>query len=208
MTQSKSPFLVYQDILSPKICEQIVDDLDLFTPDTDTEGNPLPVYRHHEPSEETIFNHYQNTIDYIMNYYNTDGYKGTERVMFEFYGEGTERNVHCENSSYIDKKWARTTDRDLTAVIFLSNYNEQPPFDDDYEVYGGKLEFPQHYFGFNPVRGTMIVFPSGPHFINAFAPIITGELFVARFHIATKLPYMYDPSEFPGDYRTWFEGLY
>lgn len=208
MTQPKSPFLVFQNFLSPKLCEQIVDDLDLFTPDEDHQGNPLPVFKHHNQSEELLFDHYEPFVDQIMQYYQTEGYRGTEQMQFEFYAPGTQGEVHCEGSDFLNRKWVRTRDRDLSAIIFLSNYNDDPPFDTEYEVYGGKVEFPQHHFGFLPERGTMIVFPSTPHFVNAVAPIVEGELFLVRFHVATHMPYMYDPEKFPGDYRTWFAGLY
>lgn len=207
MTQHKSPFWIYPNLISPKICEQIVDKMDLFTPDVDQDGYPLPVIRHDDRSEEQIFDHLEPLLPNILEYYQSADYTGTERVTFEFYGEGTQGKPHCENSSYINRIWSRTTNRDFSCVLFLSNYNNEPPFDDEYEVYGGKLEFPQHNFGFNPTRGTLIVFPSGPHFINAVSPVIAGELFLARFHISTALPYNYNPNNFPGDYRAWFRGM-
>ena len=91
--------------------------------------------------------------------------------------------------------------------MFLSDYSENYPFDSDYEVYGGKLEFPQHDFGFNPERGTLIMYPSGPHFINAFSEVLAGDLFAARFHFGTHMPFLYNPEEFPGDYTNWFSDL-
>jgi hypothetical protein len=87
--------------------------------------------------------------------------------------------------------------------LFLTDYNDKPPFDEDYEVFGGKLEFPQHQFGFNPQRGTLIAFPSEPHFINMVSSILVGSLYLTKFHIATKSPLLYDPNKFPGNYNTW-----
>jgi hypothetical protein len=98
----------------------------------------------------------------------------------------------------------RLYNRDFTGVIFLSDYQEQVPFDDEYEVFGGKLEFYSHKFGFNPQRGTLIIFPSDPHFINATSPIQAGDLFQIRFHITCTQPYLYNPKNFPGNYTTWF----
>lgn len=203
----KSPFLVFRHLLSPKYCEQIVDNLDLFTPDYDHQGRPIPVIRHHEPSEQIIYSTIEPLIDSIHEYYQTDGHRGTERLQFEFYSQGTIGTVHCENSDYLRRKWVKTRDRDLSAILFLSDYNDDPPFDTDYEVYGGKVEFPQHHFGFNPERGTLIVFPSSPHFINAITQVIEGDLFIARTHFAAKSTYMYDPEMFPGDYRSWFKNI-
>ena len=100
-------------------------------------------------------------------------------------------------------KWVRVKDRDITCVLFLSDYQSTPPIDEDYEVYGGKLEFPQHGFGFNAQRGTLIAFPSVPHFINGVASIMAGNLYLARFHIATDSPLLYDHTKFPGTYKDW-----
>lgn len=206
MATAKSPFLVIQDFLSPKICEQIVTDLDFLSPDMDPDGNPLKMYRSHEGCQMVIYKKLMEQIDSISKYYGVD-YKGTEEMMFEYLAGGVTTDPICENSNYLRKKWVRVKDRDLTGVLFFSDYNQEIPFDNDFEVYGGKLEFPQHGFSFQPTRGTLVIYPSGPHFINANAEVIAGDLFQVRIHIATKLPYLYNPREFPGDYRTWFKHL-
>jgi len=206
MAKAKAPFFVVPNFLTPKSCEIIVDNLGLYMPDVDAEGNPLPMIRGHEESEQVIYSRFQNYIPILEQYYNYE-HLGTEHTMFEVYYEGCVPEVHCENSNYVRKKWMRTKDRDFTAVVFLSDYQDKVPFDSEYEVYGGKLEFPQHQFGFNPQRGTMVVFPSGPHFINAIAEIAAGELYIAKFHVAATKPYLYNPADFPGDYRSWFSHL-
>lgn len=206
MATPKSPFLVFQNFLSPKVCESIVDDLGFYSPDVDPEGNPIKMFRFKMEAEEIIFNRLEPNIPLIVNYFDTT-YRGTEQIIFEYLAQGTTSVPICENSNYVRKKWVRTKDRDITCVLFLSDYNENAPFDTDYEVYGGKLEFPQHGFGFNPQRGTLVCYPSGPHFINANAAVLEGDLFQARIHIATETPLLYDPRKFPGDYRTWFNGL-
>jgi hypothetical protein len=206
MAVAKSPFYVIQNFLSPKLCEKIVDDLDFYSPDYDKEGNPVKMYRYKEDAELIVFNRLQPLIPKLMEYYDAE-YRATETIQFEYFAAGVDPEPICENSNYVRKKWMRTKDRDITAVLFFSDYNDNPPFDSDYECYGGKLEFPQHGFGFNPQRGTLIVYPSGPHFINATSTVQSGDLIQARIHMATKLPYLYNPTQFPGDYRSWFSGL-
>ena len=71
-------------------------------------------------------------------------------------------------------------------------------------MYGGKLEFPQWGFGFNPQRGTMIVFPSGPHFINATTKVLVGELYQVKIQMTAQVPLLFNPAEYPGDYKQWF----
>lgn len=207
MAIAKSPFLVFQNFLSPKVCEQIVYDLNLFSPDEDPKGNPLKMTRSHEPSEQAIFERFQPIIPLLEKHYDFK-HKGTEYVTFEYYAEGVKSECQCENSNWTKKsKWVRTKDRDFTCLLFLSTYQDQTPFDNEFEVYGGKVEFPQHKFGFNPERGTLIVFPSGPHFINAVSQIIYGDLYLARFHVAASTPYVYQPANFPGTYLSWFKDV-
>lgn len=207
MSTAKSPFKIYRNFLSPKLCEQFSDKIAFTDPDYDTKTNePLRMMKFDENIQLAIYSRLSILVPDLEKYYGFE-YAGTEQIMVEWYDEGVTGKPICENSNYIGKKWLRTRERDLSGVVFFSDYQNQPAFDSDYEVYGGKLEFPQHGFGFNPERGTLIIYPSAPHFINATAKIQAGELYQARFHIAGKAPYLYDPSNFPGDYRTWFAGL-
>ena len=203
----RSPFFIVQEFLSPLLCEEIVDDLNFIYPDTDTEGAPVKTAKGHERSEEVIFQRFQDLVSKIEKYYDVE-YRGTEPMLFEWYPEGCEGETpHCEHSNFLNSKWVKLRDRDFSCVLFLCDYQEKTPFDGDFEVYGGKLEFTQHRFGFNPQRGTLIAFPSGPHFINHTTPIKAGDLFQVRFHIATGKQYLYDPANFPGDYTVWFDHL-
>lgn len=202
----KSPFLVYQEFLSPLLCEEIVDHLDVTVPDRDIDGKPLPSFRHNDYCEKVIFERIESHLPRIMSYYDIE-YRGTERMIFEWYPEESYGKPHCDSSEYLRKKWVKTKDRDITGILFLSDHREQVPFDPEYEVCGGKLEFPQHQFGFNPERGTLILYPSTPHFINATSQVEAGDLFQVRFHIATKTPLIYQPKNFPGNYRVWFQNL-
>jgi hypothetical protein len=206
MAIAKSPFKVYRQFLSPKICEQFCDSIGFTDPDTDTNGNPIKMVKHNPAVEEVVYNKLQLLVPDLEQYYGIT-YKGTEQVMVEWFSEGVIGKPTCENSYYLKKKWVRTLPRDLTGILFMSDYQNTPDFDSDYEVYGGKLEFPQHGFGFNPERGTLIIYPSVPHFINATAEIKAGELYQARIHISATVPFLYDPNRFPGDYTNWFQGL-
>jgi len=204
MAAVKSPFLVVENFLSPKICENIVDQLEFYSPDVDADGDPIKMVKFKDGPERQIFERLQQQVPQIMAHYGLE-YRGTENVVFEYLAQGTQPISLCENSDYLRTKWVRTKDRDLTGVIFLSDYSESPDFDSDYEVYGGKLEFPQHGFGFNPQRGTVVIYPSGPHFINANAEVIYGDLHQVRFHIAAASPFLYQPADFPGNFLKWFK---
>ncbi len=202
----KSPFIVYQEFLSPLMCEEIIDNMDVTVPDIDKDGLPLPSTRHNDKSEKIIFDRFQRLFEGVGKYYGVD-YRGTEKMLFEWYTSGSKGNLSCDSCDYINKKWVRSRDRDITSILFLSDYNQNAAFDSLYEVYGGKLEFPNHGFGFNPERGTLIMFPSTPHFLNAVAPVMAGDLFQVRIHIATQSPFMYQPGDFPGNFLSWFPNL-
>jgi len=203
MAIPKSPFYVVQNFLSPKQCEMIVDNLGYYSPDVDKDGIAIKMMRNHEESEKIVYGKFKPLIPKLEEYFNFI-HRGTEPMTFEFLAEGVKPEAICDSSKWIKKKWVKTKDRDFSAMLFLSDYQDQVPFDSDYEVYGGKLEFLQHKFGFNPERGTLIVYPSGPHFINANAEIRFGDLFQARFYIAAQAHYAYQPIDFPGNYLSWF----
>lgn len=200
----KSPFYVIQNFMSPMACEDLLDLCNFNVPDADLDGNEVATVKSCDPAEDIIFERFTQYRDQVMKHFGIE-YKGMEHVVFEWLPPGSKIDPHCENSVFVRKQWLRNKSRDLSAVLFLSDYQDQPPFDEEYEVYGGKLEFPQHYFGFNPQRGTLIVFPSEAHFINNSSLVQAGDAFQARFHVAAKTPLIYQPTNFEGNYLTWFK---
>lgn len=203
----KSPFLVYQNFISPLLCEQIIGAVEFYSPETDKEGNPIKSVRRDEEVEKIIFQKFMDLVVPDIEKHFEVKYRGTEPIFIEYYPENSQGTIGCENSMFLRKKWVKTKDRDFTGVLFLNDYQDITPFDSDFEVYGGKLEFPQWGFGFNPQRGTLVVFPSYPHFVNVTTKILLGELYQAKIHIATEVPFLFDPKKFPGDYRSWFKGI-
>lgn len=187
-------------------CEEILEYVNFTVPDLDKDEKEAVTRKSADKADEILYAQLCNYIPAIEQYYEIE-YKGTERMSYEWYPPGTRGELICENSAYVRKKWLRTRVRDLTAVLFLSDYQDQPPLDEDYEVYGGKLEFAQHRFGFNPKRGTLIIYPSDPHFINNTSQILHGDLYQARIQIAAKQPLIYQPDKFPGNFTQWFSNL-
>jgi len=204
--QTKSPFFVVQDFISPLMCEDLVDDVNFTVPDLDKDGDEIVTMKTSEIAEQVVYERLLQLIPQLEEYYGIT-YKGMERVVFEWFPPMSQNEAHAENSNYLRGKWLRTKQRDLTAVLFLCDYQEQEQFEQEFEVYGGKLEFPQHKFSFNPTRGTLVVFPSDPHFINITSRILVGDLYQARIQMAAQTPYIYDPRQFPGNYTFWFSGL-
>jgi len=199
----KSPFIVIPDLISPSLCEQIVDDVGFHSPDFDVKGVPKVSRCKDDTYEQILYKRVKPHIASFEQYYNFE-HKLTERFIFEWMPQDSLIDVHCENCEYIENKWVKTKQRDFTGVLFLCDYNERAPFDTDFECYGGKLEFINHNFSFNPNRGTLVVFPSEPRFCNASSRVLAGDAYQVRFHLAAKTSYIHDMSLFPGDYRNWF----
>lgn len=207
MSQGKSPFYVVEDFLSPKQADYIVDSLNFVEPDTDREDMPVMSARSSHHCESIVFNQLENIRADVEQYFDFE-WKGTETMSFEFYPEEcvTGHDPQCGNSEYGGKKWFRVNGRDFTGILFLSDYNDarSDAFDPTFEVYGGKLNFPQWGFGFNPKRGTLVIFPAYPNFINVVGPVHAGDLLQVRFHIRAEKLWPWEPKKFPGNYKTWW----
>jgi len=192
--------------MSPMRCEDLVDTVNFMTPNVDKDGFGALTTRTNEQAEQIIYERFLQFLPQIEQYYGVK-YKGMERVQFEWCPPNANVQPHAENSSFLRGKWLRTKQRDLSAVLFLSDYQESAQFDHEFEVYGGKLEFPQHKFGFNAQRGTLVVFPSDPHFINLTTKVLVGDLYQARLQVALQDMLVYNPAQYPGNYTKWFTDL-
>lgn len=200
----KSPFMIFEDFVSPMLCEEIVDEIGFAAPSMDPETKKVAHQSLHDDEfERIIFERFIPLVPSIEKYFGFE-YKGTERIHFEEVPSGSQIDPHCESCEYIENQWVKTKARDFCGIVFLTDYNDNPPFDDEFECYGGKLEFLNHKFGFNPQRGTLIIFPSDPRFTNTSSKVVVGQLDQIRIHIAAKTPYFYNPKLFPGNYTTWF----
>lgn len=206
--ESKSPFFVVEDFLSPKQSDQIVDALNIVECDEDPHGNPIKSTRYNPYCESIIFNKLEDIKEEVERYYSLT-WDGTTTMTFEFFPEECADGLQpeCSNSVMVNNKWTKVRNRDLTGIVFLSDYNTDGDenFDPSFEVFGGRLQFPVHKFSFNPKRGTLVLFPAGPHFIHAISPIYAGDLFLVRFHVSSRTKWTYSPSAFPGNFRHWFQ---
>jgi len=201
----KSPFLVYQDFISPKLCEQIIDKISLVEPTTDDDGFPVKMERLNAESQDIIFSKFKEHIPEVESHYNLK-YRGTEEILFQYFpvSKGLAEEPNCANSKYLRKKWVKVKDRDITGILWLKDFNANVPIELKTEVYGGKLEFPQYNFSLHPQRGTLVLYPAYPHFITAISQILVGELYCARFEISAE-NWLYQPANFGGTWDQWFK---
>lgn len=194
---SNSPFIIEQNLLSPSLCEDVIQFIDL----------DLMSSSYKEDIELVIFEHIQNILPNFEQYYSVN-YKQISNIDFEDLYQGYKsKSSISDNSLFINGKWTRIHDIDFTGIIFLSDFNNKPPFSKSFEVYGGKLEFPQHKFGFNPERGTLIMFPSDPHFHYNFSDVQVGKSYYIKFNITCTNEFVYNRNNFKGNYLTWFQTI-
>lgn len=212
-----SPFYIVQDFLSPKHCEELVEKFKVLTPNLNKDLKPIKLERIIKPEEgqDAILSKLYPHIGLIEEKYNAL-YKGTEQLVLTHYPENDKvpaEPTSCENADFFRKKWIKKKDVDLTGVIWLKDYNDKAPLDDDFEVYGGKLEFPAYNFSLTPQRGTLILYPAGPHFITAINPVLIGDLYQIKVNMSIKSKegglWDYNPKLFPcgkeGFLQGWFK---
>ena len=207
-----SPFLTVEHFISPSVCEQLIAELGIVEPSIDEKGHPLKHERILKDPEHASFfkSLLQDQADAIEQRYNAT-LAGMEAPIFSQYFEDPAQpcELHgCENSKFLRKKWIKTKDVDLVGFISLKDYGGGVPLDPRMEVYGGKLEFPAYNFSIVPQRGTLVLYPAGPHFITAISPILVGSM--EQIKITVKLKnedggmWIYQPANFPGTYTEWF----
>lgn len=199
-----SPFFVIHEAVSPLQCEQIADSAEFLYLDVNKVNQPIMTVKHTELAHGIIAQAIQHHREEIEEHYKAS-ITELEPTRVQWSNETVQPVATCDNSVRIKDKWLRVHNRDLTALVFLSDYNDKAPFDGEFEVYGGKIEFPSHNFGFNPVRGTMVIYPCDPHFTHVFSKISMGELFISKTFLRLDPPLIYSPKNFPGTWQQWLE---
>jgi len=205
-----SPFIVIQDFLSPLVCEKIIQDVHVADPNRDTNGEPKKLERHNLLWEQEIIERFRDCIPEIETRYDC-AYRGLDKPLFQYYPENAKAPAEqpgCENSKFVRKKWVMHKDVDLVGFIWLKDYNENIPLDPRHEVFGGKLEFPAYNFSLMPQRGSLVLFPAGPHFITVISPVLLGELYQIKLNVCINEKnggrWFYNPVKHPGTWQQWF----
>lgn len=210
----KSPFFIVEDALSPIKCEQLIAEFGIKIPSFDEKNKNKPL-RHdrilRDASAQAPLQHLlQNHVAAIEERYESV-VRGMDSPLFQQYFENPNNpcELHgCENAKFVRKKWVKNRDIDLVGFLWLKDFNGGVPLDPRFEVYGGKLEFAAYDFSLVPQRGTLVLFPAGPHFITAISPVLVGTY--EHIKIAIKMsnledgPWLYQPSNFGGTYQEWF----
>lgn len=200
----KSPFYIIEEFLSPLECEHAIEGEQLFVPNKDANLKDIPLIRNsNQANTDTIIGKVLEIVPALEQYYGFE-YKGLRQPKLEWYPAETTSDLDSGHATFMQGKWVRTGIEDFTGVVFLKDYQDSVPIDEDIECYGGKLEMPNHQFSFNPKRGMLVVFPADMRFLNQTSTVYVGEQIQFRFRIVAESPWVYQPSNFPGNFQNWF----
>ena len=207
-TSSRPPFLIVPELLSPLSCEEVVGEVGFDLPTYDPITNKaVKTVTMNKVAGEFLSDILEERVMNLIDAHFGVEVEAIDSTLFEWYPEGhVTQPAAPEVHKLIGGQWTRSGEADFIGVLFLMDYHDgkSGPIDTDYEVYGGKLEFPNFKFGFNPKAGTLVVYPAASNFANATTTTEIGELYQVRFYIRTTLPYTYDPRNFSGNHTTWF----
>jgi hypothetical protein len=203
---SKIPFFIVRNFISPLRCEQIIDDLKVLKtrPMIGQNGKPKKMTLNSTMNAAILSQLFENYCEKFEQHYDCE-YLGIHNWSFEWYPENTEAEPH-KSDGYAKTKsgdWVRYREVDFTGILWLNDFNDETDFDNTFEVYGGKLEFPTFGISFQPERGTLILFPSAPNFFHTVSPVEAGSLTQVRSSIRTVKPYQYNKNNFEHDPNNW-----
>ena len=91
-------------------------------------------------------------------------FKRYEPAQFLGYPVGGHYIEHNDAESFVDGKWTRVANRDVSFLFYLNS-----------EFGGGELEFPDLGLTIKPKKGMMIVFPSYKEFVHKVHPVTWGH---------------------------------
>lgn len=205
--QSKSPFFIIEEFISPLQCEKLVSSLALKKPSRLENGDPI-AYERYLPNDSESTRILESLADHqevINSYYATS--VASYSIKFQQFWENTKapaQEISLPGWKYSRKKWTKVANVDFVGIVWLKDYNDSVPLDPRYETYGGKLEFPSFDFSFVPTRGTMTIFPATPNFAYAISHVLFGSMEQLVVGVSANKEFVYKSDNFPGSYREWF----
>jgi hypothetical protein len=201
----KPPFFIVDEFLNEEECLTVLDRLTLTMP-SEENGKFIKTILGNKVISDSIIHMFSFYEEDVENYYKVE-LRNFSSVAVEWFPQNCRQDgVVCENSFLRNGEWKRRNANDFTAIIFLKNRNTTTEFDEETDVYGGTLQFPVQNVSIHPKMGTLVLFPSGPHFRNNTLSPQIGDMVQLRFQIVCEKPYNYSLKDFPGDYRTWWKG--
>jgi Rps23 Pro-64 3,4-dihydroxylase Tpa1-like proline 4-hydroxylase len=124
-----------------------------------------------DPIRDEVIGLYKNIVDSIINPFYQFEIRDSEFPQLLCYGPGGHYKPHYDGVSTWKAPggeiiWRKSTDRDLSTVLFLN---------DDFE--GGDFVFPQLRIRIRPEPGLLVCFPSDNHYLHGVESVSKGERF-------------------------------
>lgn len=132
---------------------------------------------------DPIIDLYRNIVKNIINPFYDIKIKDSEIPQVLRYEPGGHYNPHVDGQSLWrapdgDIFWRKSTDRDLSTVIFLN---------DDFT--GGDFVFPEFRLRIRPEPGLLICFPSTYEYLHGVEPVLTGTRYsIVNWMTVTGMP--------------------
>jgi predicted 2-oxoglutarate/Fe(II)-dependent dioxygenase YbiX len=123
-----------------------------------------------EKISDEIVDLYRNIVSNVINPFYEVEIKDSEIPQLLHYGIGGHYKAHCDGESLWKPPgnhpliWRKSTDRDLSTVLFLNN---------DFE--GGDFIFPELKIRIRPEPGMLVCFPSTHEYLHGVEPITHGN---------------------------------
>ena len=113
---TKSPFYVVEEFISPLFCEDLVDQMNFMVPDKDKDGKNVLTVRSSDSVEQALYERVLYLLPELQAHYQFI-HRGVERMKVEWFPEGSAGKLQAENSEFVRGKWLRTRARDFTGVL-------------------------------------------------------------------------------------------
>jgi hypothetical protein len=200
---TKSPFIIVENAISKKACDEIITSLQHSEPNYMHDKVALTI-KFNKLEELRLQSLLDDLLDYAEPYYGFETQK-VAPFIFEWYPQGYEsKYISSDSNTFFDGKWIKSRQVDFTILLFLSTESHDSISDRDMQHVGGGLQFPTHAFTLHPKAGDLLMFPSNKNFLNTVSSIKLGNMNLIRILVTAKEDYNYEKEKFPGTYKDWF----
>lgn len=205
---TRGPISRIDNFISPLFCEDIIDRSNNNIFNVDKDNNPIKTNLFNELTEIRYRPYLDDLIEnFIDNYYHTEISYISKTVLEWFPKNYKNREYTVDGYNFLNQKWVNISDTDFISICFLNDYNNQPRFDDTYEVYGGEISFNNFNLTIRPTRGTLFIFPAHPAFAYKINNVEIGNLFIIKNTLTSTPKYSYNSSSFSGSPEKWVKQL-
>lgn len=203
MSQTKSPFILIENVLDRQACNQIITSLSYSMPNK-INDNPAMTLAFNKLEEIRLQPLIDDLLDYSEPYYEFET-KRLSSYHFEWYPEGYQaESIKTDAHLFEHGKWIKYKETDFTILLSLSDEIVEGSLENDRQHVGGSLQFPTHQFTLHLKVGDLLMMPSDRHFLYNISNVTLGNMFLCHIMVTSKIPYKYNRHAFNGTFKDWF----